>query len=220
MSFDLAQLKTNVETLIAALDGSQDIEYLLSLQKAAFGAGVSVTNQNLLDARIQTAADAQTSSTDIEDILLANKAMAATQAVINTYFDTKTVLTSNGNYPVPSHATKCFVSCTAGSSRHINGVGAYVYFGGAYVVEFEIGVSAGGTINIEVGSGTAGTHVVGALQVFNGIASNSNSGITRVAGVVQSTNGATVFAVPNTSAIGVGLSASDISLKFLIEEPV
>lgn len=208
----IATTKANVEALITALTGTETIDELLIISKAA--TGLNCFNYNVLETAIETLIDTQTSSTAHEDILLASVLLNQTQARTYSYYDEQVVQTSNAAYPVPANAVACFVSCTAAGDSWVDG--SNQYGGAGYIVDYEIGVSAGGTINVIVASGSSGaSHTIGNLIVHGGGQYNANKGKVFDAGVEQPINGVTVFKNPNTSA-GYSIPTSDITLKFEI----
>ena len=73
MAFNSDGLKTNVEGKITGLTGSETITQLVLHDIAA--KAVTPSNYSTLQTAIQTKVDAQTSSTDISDLVLATKAM-------------------------------------------------------------------------------------------------------------------------------------------------
>lgn len=197
--------KANVEALITALTGSETIDELLIIDKAA--SGLNCSNYSVLEAAIETLINTQISSTAHEDILLASVLLNQTQARTHTTYTTINVTTS-GSISVPANASRCFVSCTAGRYYFNN----YTY-PSSYVVEFEIGVQAGGSLEVTRSSGRSGSHVIGGLVVRSGT-NVIDSGVY-LAGVLQPIDNVTVFENPsrqgNYSAI-----ASSIDLKFEI----
>ena len=219
MAYDFTDRKTLAETLITGLTGLETDKQLAFIYKVA--QGVNASNYQDLEDAIQTFADAQTAADPLSELAVISAIMGANQARTYSYVDEQVVTGTNANYPVPANAVSCLVSCTAGSLRTNLGGGAYAYDGGAYIVDFEIGVSAGGTINVEVGLGSSGSHVIGNLEVFSGIYQDPRSGIVKLAGVTKAVDNINVFTVADTSvAIGTGIAASDITLKFQIEEVV
>ena len=175
MAFDTSNTKTNVEALIALLDNSQDIKYLLLLQKAAFGVGISSASQTILDSKIQAIADTQGGGATLTELLLANKAMGATQAVTNTYYQGDSVSTSV-NYLVPANAVSCLVTGGAGGGDGGGGAGSGGGGGGAQAIDFEIPVTGGGTLDIVVGGGRGVTITIGALTIEAGKNGSSSGG--------------------------------------------
>ena len=154
--------KTNVEALITALTGSETIDELLIIAKAA--TGLNCSNYSVLETAIETLIDTQTSSTAHEDILLASRLINATQAQTHTTYETHVVTSSNAAYPVPANAVRCFVSCGAAGGNGYSSSNGGGGGGGAGVVEFPIGVTAGGTLSVTVGT----SHTIGDLYVKSG----------------------------------------------------
>ncbi|MGV2871580.1 hypothetical protein [Colwellia sp. E150_009] len=154
--------KTNVEALITALTGSETIDELLIIAKAA--TGLNCSNYSVLETAIETLIDTQTSSTAHEDILLASRLINATQAQTHTTYETHVVTSSNAAHPVPANAVRCFVSCGAAGGNGYSSSNGGGGGGGASVVEFPIGVTAGGTLSVTVGS----NQVIGNLEVKSG----------------------------------------------------
>lgn len=151
--------KANVEALITALTGSETIDELLIIDKAA--TGLDCSNYGALETAIETLIDTQTSSTEHEDIMLASVMLGATQARTHTRYET-VVVTSSGDVAVPIGAEICYVSGGAaggdGNTYSYGGGG-----GGAGVIEFPIGVQGGATINVINGNQqTIGNLVLGA----------------------------------------------------------
>lgn len=198
--------KANVEALITALTGTETIDELLIIDKAA--TGLNCFNYNMLEKAIETLINTQTPSTAHDDILLASVLLNQTQARTHTTYTTINVTTS-GLVSVPINATRCFVSCTAGSYYY----NSYTY-GGAYVDAFEIGVQAEGKLSVDHGSGTSGSHTIGGLEVKSG-SNTSTSGNVYLAGALQPVDNVTVFKHANRQN-NYSANASSIDLKFEI----
>lgn len=202
MAFTFTNAKARAEALISALPATPTPKELTIAFKAA--QGLNCSNYATLETAIQTASNNQTGATPDADVMLINLLMGATQVRTNTYTSTEYAVTSNPSYPVPANATKCFVSCTARSS---NGRGA------AQVVDFEIGVSGGGTIPIVNGA----TQEIGNLVLYDNINQTGTQGKILLAGVEQPANGTTTFP---RSAGAIDADFTDITLKFEITEVV
>lgn len=165
--------KANVEALITALTGSETIDELLIINKAA--EGLNCSNYGVLETAIETLIDTQTSATDHTDILLASRMLGQTQARTHVTYETHTVTSSNASFPVPAGAVECLVTYgsaggdsygTVSSNQRSAGGG-----GGSKVVDFPIGVTEGGTLSIVKGT----TTTIGNVLV---ITSGSNGGDT------------------------------------------
>ena len=208
----LATSKVNVESKIAALSGSETIDELALLNKAA--TGLNCYNYDDLVTATELVIDAQTPSTDTEEILISAVIMGATQAKTHRYFETYHLSSSSSSFDVPKGAINCYVTGTARS--YTNGVGASSpsYFKGAAVNEYKIGVdgSGDGRLKIVVGSSIE----VGALKVVSGSNSSSSvdAGQVLYAGVIQP-DGPTV-----SSQVNIIYAVSNVVLKFEIEEVV
>lgn len=201
MAFDFTDRKTLAEALITGLTGSETDKQLAYI--ARISQGVNASNAGVLEAAIQTFADGQTSSDPLSELAVVSAMMGATEARTITYTSTEYATGSNANYPVPAGATKCFVSCNAGGFNSSNV--------GAHVVDFEIGVAGGETINVVVGN----THVVGGLSVnFHGNSSAYPHGLVVLNGVTHPINGTTVINSGNL------IASTAIALKFEITEVV
>jgi hypothetical protein len=212
MAYSTTTLKANAEAIISGLGGSPSVKELTIASKAA--QGLDCSNYSTLEAAIQTKIDSQTTSTPDAEIMLASLLVGATQAKTHTYFETVT-LTRSDTVDVPANATRCFVSCSAGTYTYSGNT-----FGGAYVVEFEIGVQAGGTLSVTKGSGNSGTHIIGGLEIRAGSASSAAAGgKVFLAGALQPVDNITVFAIPDSSGSS-GMAASNVDLKFEITEVV
>ena len=164
-SYNVAKLRTNAEAIISALPTTPTVKELMIAHKAA--QGLNCSNQVTLETKIQAVADAQTAATPDADVMMIALMIGSTQAQTLTTYVTQTVESSNSVYPVPTGATKCFVSYGTGGGTGANaGGGSGGGGGGAWVGEFEIGVdgSGGGTLNIVKG----GTTTVGDLILTSG----------------------------------------------------
>ncbi len=140
-------LKTNVEAKITALTGSEAIKELLLLQKSSDG--LDCSNQIDLDDAIAAIIVSQTTSTDVKDLLLANKAATPDTSRVVTTTVAHTVSSSNASYPVPDGAVSLKVTAgAAGGAGDGWGGGA----GGAWVINHPLSLPPSGYINIVVGN--------------------------------------------------------------------
>lgn len=154
MAYSISKLKTNVEAMISSLGPSPSVKELTVAAKSA--QGLNCSNYNVLEAAVQAKIDAQTTGTPSAEIMLASLLVGATNPKVLVTEEVYVVVASDAAYPVPENATACFVTYGSSGGNSYQGYTVYTASGGggggSKVVDFPVGITAGGTLKIVLGS--------------------------------------------------------------------